>query len=246
MLSTISSSTSRSPSSFSVQRAWPSGGSEPASATSFASAAPSSLRGLRLACLRRSSAASIPSSTQRLRTRSAVARPSPRTDAIAESVSPPPARASSASRRMCACRRRCADALPRTIAESSSRSSSESTTRYRFLPFRSMLGLRLLCRRVVQQVAPQSNLPQPACCWLSQSSYYILVAAQNRTDETPRPAVPSNQRRRSTWRVRHPGTAGRMVCLQRIIPRPDGGTSWRSSCRFASTKPIGRGKTHSM
>ena len=90
-----------------------------------------------------------------------------------------------------------ADALPRTIAESSARSSSESTTRYRFLPFRSIFGIRLLCQRVVQQAAPQNSLLQPACCWLSQSSYYILAAAQNWTDEAPHPEDPSNQRRRS-------------------------------------------------
>ena len=56
MLSTTSNSTSLSPRSRSVQRAWPSGGAEQASATSFASPAPSSFRGLRLTCLRRSTA----------------------------------------------------------------------------------------------------------------------------------------------------------------------------------------------
>ncbi|MCY4462765.1 MAG: hypothetical protein OXC26_20560 [Albidovulum sp.] len=46
MLFTTSSSTSRSPSKFSVQRAHPTGGAEQASIVSFASPSPSSLRGL--------------------------------------------------------------------------------------------------------------------------------------------------------------------------------------------------------
>ena len=146
MLSTISNSTSLSPSSRSVQRAWPSGGAEQASATSFASPAPSSFRGLRLTCLRRSTAASRPSSTQRLRTRSTVEAPTPRTDAISASVRPPSSRSSSANSRMCACFRRYAAAFPFTIPDNSARSSALSRTRYCFLPFLSMACLRLLVR----------------------------------------------------------------------------------------------------
>ena len=128
MLSTTSNSTSLSPRSRSVQRAWPSGGAEQVSATSLASPAPSSFRGLRLTCLRRSTAASSPSSTQRLRTRSTVEAPTPRTDAISASVRPPSSRSSSASSRMCACFRRCAAAFPFIIPDNSARSSALSRT----------------------------------------------------------------------------------------------------------------------
>ena len=102
---------------------------------SFASPAPSSFRGLRLTCLRRSTAASRPSSTQRLRTRSTVEAPTPGTDAISTSVRPPSSRSSSASSRMCACFRRYAAAFPFTIPDNSARSSVLSRTQYCFLPF---------------------------------------------------------------------------------------------------------------
>ncbi len=67
MLSTTPISPRCSPSRAKVQPARPSGGSEQAIIVRAASPAPSSLRGLRLACTRRSRAASRPSSTHRRR-----------------------------------------------------------------------------------------------------------------------------------------------------------------------------------
>ncbi len=92
MRSTISISTRRPASSFSVQRAQPSGGDEQARATSFASIAPSSRFGRRFTCSLRLRAASSPSRTQRLRKRSTVAVPMPSPCAMSASTSRAPPR----------------------------------------------------------------------------------------------------------------------------------------------------------
>ena len=89
MLSTTPISTRRSPSRVKVQPARPSGGSDPAIIVRAASPAPSSLRGLRFVCTRRSKAASRPSSTHRRRTRSTVAMLTSTIAAMSASIRPP-------------------------------------------------------------------------------------------------------------------------------------------------------------
>jgi hypothetical protein len=132
MLSTILSSTSLVDSKWSVHRFRPSGGVLQASCTKRASPAPSSFGGReRLLCFLRFSARSSPSSTERRRTRSTVARPTSSSSAISSSVSP--SSAFSKIRARCASSR---DGRARErISASAVRSSSVRFTMYRFMLF---------------------------------------------------------------------------------------------------------------
>ena len=96
---TTSSSTRRSASIFSVQRALPPGGVEQARATSLASCAPSSLRYWRPVGLRRWTAASRSPSANRFRTRATVSCEHSRASAMAVSPHPGPPGPASALRR---------------------------------------------------------------------------------------------------------------------------------------------------
>src|SRR4051812_41108274 len=130
--STIFSSTTCSSSSCNVHRLRPFGGLEQAKAISFASAAPSKMRGRAEAgeCLR-TSTASKPSSTSCWRVRATVSTLVSRAAAISQSRHPSPASEASAFSRIRAlvsCRAGC---LPTRISVlSRSRSSSPSFTTY--------------------------------------------------------------------------------------------------------------------
>src|SRR5581483_6069505 len=114
--SKTSNSTSLSASSFSVQRARPSGGWEQARAISRASAAPSNFRSrLGRPWGLRPSAGSKPRSTNHWRTRSTVRRPQSRAPAIWASSQAGPPGAWSAFRRMRARVRVRADRLPAEV-----------------------------------------------------------------------------------------------------------------------------------
>ena len=156
--STISHSTSRSASSRSVHFAHPSGGSPQAIATSRASASPSRTFGRRLTCGRRFSAASMPSSTQRRRTRATVAMPVSSASAISPSMRPPSSRPSSHCSRMRACV--CLYAAVRpfdTSAFSPVRSSAVRRTRYFFADIRTSLSVHNELRSLQQ--SNQSSWP---------------------------------------------------------------------------------------
>src|SRR5271166_6538624 len=132
--STIFSSTTCSSSSCNVHRLRPFGGSEQAKAISFASAAPSKMRGLAEAGeYLRTRTASKPSSTSCWRVRATVSTLVSRAAAIWQSLHPSPVSDASAFNRMRAlvsCRAGC---LPARISVlSRSRSSSLSFTTYLF------------------------------------------------------------------------------------------------------------------
>ena len=136
--STMFSSTTASSNSCNVHRLRPLGGSEQASAISFASVAPSKMRGLADAgeCLR-TRTASKPSSTSCWRVRATVSMLVSRASAICLSLHPSPASETSAFNRMRAlvsCRAGC---LPICIsALSRSRSSLLRVTTYFFTAIR--------------------------------------------------------------------------------------------------------------
>src|SRR5208282_16609 len=134
-LATMFSSTTLSSSRLNVHRARPFGGSEQVSAISFASAAPSKMRGLAEAgeCLRVSTA-SKPSSTSCWRVRATVSTLVSRAAAIRLSLHPSPASEASACSRMRAFTNWRARCLPLRInVLSRSRSSSLSFTTYFFM-----------------------------------------------------------------------------------------------------------------
>ena len=134
-VSTTSNSTSLSASIFSVHAFRLPGGSEQATASSRASAAPSSTRSrLGLSCFLRTRAASRPCSTNRWRTRATVSGLTSTASAIASSVQPGPPSPSSAFNRMRAWVNFFAAAVPAAIrAARRSRSSAVSDTRYFFM-----------------------------------------------------------------------------------------------------------------
>src|SRR3954449_9702439 len=132
-VSTCSSSTMRSASRRSDQRALPSGGRAQARARRWASCSPSSLRPESRADDLGSSAADSPCSTNRWRARSIVRTLTRTAAAIVSSIHPGPPSASSAWSRTRAWASLRASALPCAIMRSSSpRSSVVSVTRYRF------------------------------------------------------------------------------------------------------------------
>src|SRR6516165_8545142 len=130
--STICSSTTLSSSRRRVHLACPSGAGPQASAISFASAAPSKIRGrAEFGLYLRVNTASNPSSTNCRRVRSILAMLVSRASAIRLSLQPSPASEVSAFKRMRAFVSNCADRLPERIKTVSfSRSSALSRTTY--------------------------------------------------------------------------------------------------------------------
>ena len=158
MPSTIPHSTSRSASRRSVHFVRPSGGAPQAIANSRASASPSRTRGRQFNCRLRFSAASMPSSTQRRRTRATVDVPTVNADAISSSRVGPPCRASSHISRIRACVCLCAAARPfDTSAFNSARSSAVRRTRYFFADIRTSLSVHNELRSIQQ--SNQSGWP---------------------------------------------------------------------------------------
>src|SRR5512132_1005746 len=138
MLSTTSSSTSRSASSRNVHRWRPSGGALHARATRWASCSPSSLRRYSRAGVLRKTAAPRPAVTYTWRTRATVVGWTSNASAITASVQPGPASPWSALSKMRAWVRALAEATPCPIrVRSRARSWSDRATTYRLR----MLGL---------------------------------------------------------------------------------------------------------
>src|SRR6266849_6571992 len=134
MASTISSSTTLSASRRSDQRARPFGAGLQARVTRCASCTPSSLRGCSWREGRGRSAASKPSSTHRVRTRSTVERLTSKASAIASSLKRGPATPSSALSRIRACVSVRAAAFPfDSSSPNCARSSGVNFTRYNFM-----------------------------------------------------------------------------------------------------------------